>query len=63
MVERHPNQQRIPGLSRLIVYSYLERNELMGSIRVLSKKDRERVDTSYIIREGKGEFSAKVDLR
>ena len=35
----------------------------MDTIRVLSRKDRERVDASYIIREGKGSFVAKIDLQ
>ena len=50
------------GLPRLVIYSYLEKRELMTNIRILSRKDRERVDTSYIIREGKGAFKAKLDL-
>ena len=45
-----------------MIYSYLGKPELLATIRLLSTKDRERVDTSFIIREGKGRFKAKIDL-
>ena len=46
-----------------MIYSYLAKSELLGTVRLLSTKDRDRVDTSFIIREGKGRFKARLDLR
>jgi len=56
------NNKTLSGLPRLVIYSYLTKPELLATIRLLSNKDRERVDTSFIIREGKGRFKAKIDL-
>ena len=54
------------GLPRLVIYSYLSSAELLAIVRMLSKKDLERVKTSNIIRAGKHfRFSAnlsKVEL-
>lgn len=57
----HGNRD-LQGLARIIVYSYMSNVELMRKIRSLSKKDRDRVDSSHIIRESRGSFSARVEL-
>ena len=41
------------GLPRLVIYAFLDSEKLLCVIRLLSKKDLERVNTSHIIRENK----------
>ena len=47
------SKKRFPELLRLFIFSYIDTKFIISHLSLLSKKERERIFNSYIIREGK----------